>query len=742
MAVNVKLGVDLSSFNSGIREGQSILKGLNAEMKATEAEFKATGNAEKALEQKTKTLNSQLQVQKGIVDQAQKALKAMDEAGVKPTDAAYQKLYATMMNATAGMNETQAALNNLTASEQTAAAGANNLTNSVNSIGKKISLDQVISGIDSITRGLENAAKKAVSLGEAIWNNVMDSARLSDDILTQAGILDMTPEQYQQYKGVFNTIGEVTISEWAATKRKIEKVMVDPNSQIDVLRALGFTQIVDGKESNQEIVNIADNWEGVFWQVGSELQKRVESGELTTEMADVYGEALFGKKYSSMKNLLKLGQEGFEAALKEQNIISDEALEKDAALNDAVIKLQDSFNALKAEVTSALAPALTDAANALDGVLGKVLEYLKTEEGKEMLKSLSDSVSSLFEDLGKIDPEKVVKSFTTVFNDLVSGLQWIVENKSTLVGALQAIVVGWGGLSLFGGALQILRLIEGLQGLGILGGGKAAADAASGTASGGNWLSGVMPGIGSKLPALASWTSVNGGPVWDWLTHESPLGTIFQGVESIGDWWSRMLKEQQERTDTFGDNWNPNSADANVIMKNAGNTIRFWDDFWSQVFTGGTGWNWGPQQEGTGSDWTDEEAQNLADAIAKRTEEMEGVTVDVEPEAPIDSAQKISEQIGTVQVPVQLLMMGGGSGMVPFPIEGFHANGLPFVPFDNYLALLHRGERVMPAREVASRNFSSNLYVENMNMNGGLSADALAAAIAGRNRRMMAGYGS
>jgi hypothetical protein len=48
----------------------------------------------------------------------------------------------------------------------------------------------------------------------------------------------------------------------------------------------------------------------------------------------------------------------------------------------------------------------------------------------------------------------------------------------------------------------------------------------------------------------------------------------------------------------------------------------------------------------------------------------------------------------------------------------------------------------VPAREVASRSFSSNLYVENMNMGGSMSADALAAAIAGRNRRLMAGYGS
>ena len=70
-----------------------------------------------------------------------------------------------------------------------------------------------------------------------------------------------------------------------------------------------------------------------------------------------------------------------------------------------------------------------------------------------------------------------------------------------------------------------------------------------------------------------------------------------------------------------------------------------------------------------------------------------------------------------------------------------HANGLSYVPNEG-LYHLHRGERVVPAREVASRSFSSNLYVENMNMGGGLSADALAAAIAGRNRRMMAGYGS
>ena len=151
MAVNIKMGVDIGNFTAGIKEGQQILKGLNAEMKASEAEFKATGNAEQKLTSQTKTLNSQLNVQKGIADQAKQALDAMTNNGIKPTDAAYQKMYVTMMNAEAGMNEAQAQLNALGTGAKDAASGTDQLASSVASIGKKISLDQVIGGIDKIT---------------------------------------------------------------------------------------------------------------------------------------------------------------------------------------------------------------------------------------------------------------------------------------------------------------------------------------------------------------------------------------------------------------------------------------------------------------------------------------------------------------------------------------------------------------------------------------------------------------
>ena len=83
---------------------------------------------------------------------------------------------------------------------------------------------------------------------------------------------------------------------------------------------------------------------------------------------------------------------------------------------------------------------------------------------------------------------------------------------------------------------------------------------------------------------------------------------------------------------------------------------------------------------------------------------------------------------------------GGGGGKYSYLAE--HANGLPLVPYDGYLARLHKGERVVPAREVQSRSYNSNLYVESMYMNNGTDAAGLAAAMAAAQRRTMSGFGS
>ena len=92
-----------------------------------------------------------------------------------------------------------------------------------------------------------------------------------------------------------------------------------------------------------------------------------------------------------------------------------------------------------------------------------------------------------------------------------------------------------------------------------------------------------------------------------------------------------------------------------------------------------------------------------------------------------------AEAIRNIQIPSILGLFGGFAS---------HANGIWSVPFDGYGAILHKGERILPAREAGGRTFSSNLYVENMNMNNGQDAAGLAAAMAAAQRRTMSGYGS
>ena len=183
---NVKMGADISSFKSGISAAKNEVKTLDQQMKMLDASMKAEGRSEQTLNQQTQTLNSRLAAQKNIAKQAEAALKAMTQAGVDPASDSYQKMAREMLAAQTGMMETQAALNDLGNGAVKAAGGVSQLESGLNGISKKISLEQVRDVVGKISDGLENAAKKAVNLGKAIWENITDVARFSDDTATQA----------------------------------------------------------------------------------------------------------------------------------------------------------------------------------------------------------------------------------------------------------------------------------------------------------------------------------------------------------------------------------------------------------------------------------------------------------------------------------------------------------------------------------------------------------------------------
>ena len=738
---NVKMGADISSFKSGIAAAKSEVKTLDQQMKMLDATLKAEGKSEQTLAMQTQTLNQRMAAQKNMANQAEAALKAMTKAGIDPTSEAYQRMAREMLAAQTGMMETQAALNDLGSSAITAAGGVGQLETGLNGISKKISLEQVKSVVDNISGGLENAAKKAVNLGKAIWENITDVARFSDDTATQAMILNMNVEDYQAYKKVFDTVGEITVQEWQKAKLKVQKAINDPTQdQVDVLKILGISTKQWGSlkgQSGQAL--IGKNFEDMFWEIGETLRKKVESGEMTQDLADTYANTLFGKSFANLNPMFAMGKNAFEEEVQKQIVASKEAIQKNAELNDKLIKLQSDFESLKVEVLSGLAPALTAGAEALDGLLEMVMEYLKTPEGQEALKDMETAVSGLFDDLGKIDPEQVVSGFTDVFNTVVGGLQWLVENKDTAGEVLLSIVGVWGTAKVVGGALDVLKLIDGIRGL------RAAEAASAGAAAGSAWGAGFASAVAKAAPWLiAIYTLLNPSGTGDELGNNTLIdenGNLTPEGRSVGlrqDENGNIIEDRaqiiNEAAQKAWDLYRTNQL-TQAGMEELRNTVLNDKEFQSlmEKFISFRNEN---------GDWRNVEDIDLTEWL----NEHEPPKVIIQPEAPEGSAADIAAQIGTVTVYVEPIVgdpvnntdkrrRNGLSG-----IPGY-ANGIQFVP-DTRLAWLHPGETVTPARQVTSRNYSSNLYVEKMIMNNGTDARGLADEIAAAQRRQAGGFGS
>lgn len=726
---SAKFDVDISSFKSGIDAAKSEVKTLNQQMKMLDATIKAEGKSEQTLAQQTQTLNSRLAAQKSIANQAEAALKNMSDNGVDPASEAYQKMARELLAAQTGMKETEAALKELGSGAENAAEGADKLETGLKGITKKISLDQVISGISKISDGLKNAGKHAVNLGESLFNAVMDKARLADDNATMAMMYGIDLDTYLKMQGLVASGMDTSVEAILKAQTKLNKGIGDSKAQ-ETLRELKITMSTLEDTGDGILEFVRKDPEKLFWEIGDAIMAMGDAYDKEAAAQNVFGRSwkelvpLF-KEYKSL--------EEYQKALNGVQVISEESNESLTGMADSFDKLHQKLNTLTTEILAQFAPGLTSLADSLSGLLTEVLDYLDTPKGKEQLSEMAESFNSLFDGLKDISAEDAVNTFKNVFEKIVSGFHWISENSGTLLTALEGIGAFWAGLKVSEGVLTLLKVINGLKDLLGIGGGAAAGGGFGTTV--GNALTGA---VGKAAGVLGNATLMNNVPaIADWFVHNTSLGQEwFLGTREKGSTW----KDIQENASTFADDWK-NNALIKPIIDGYTNAINFWNEFYTNA--GKTAQTAGKYiqiagENTHGDDWT------IEDALREAT----GGTVPVEitPEAPEDSAAKLAEQIGTVTIPVALKMaavqqvvggiMAGAQALLPG-----HANGLPFVPYDGYLALLHQGERVMTATENRHYTYNSHNYFGNVNLNNGQDIENLCDRIDVHNRRQQAGYG-
>ena len=399
--ISVQMGVSgISQFKNAFNQAQQSVKTLDAELKKNEAAYKATGDKEKYMANQSAALEKKLEAQKNAAKAAEAALKQMEQQGVNPASAAYQKMRQNLENAQAGMYNTQSAIASLGTTGEKAATQAEKLQGSLSSINKKVNLDAVIGGIGRITSGLEKAAQKAIEVGKNIWDNIMDSAAYADDTATLASRMGLTIDEVQRMQYVANRF-EAPVETVAKSWKKVKMSMTSDNDDImTAFRKLGIGIREGGRAIQNTYGSIPlRDYKDIFWETGEALMKLTEDSE-QERMAQL----LLGRSWDELAPLFRAGRKEYEAAMKSAPVASEEAIQNAAELNDKVAELEQSFMTLKTEVVGDIAPALTEAATTLEGLINSVTTYLQSDAGQEALQNMATAVSGLFEDLGKIDP--------------------------------------------------------------------------------------------------------------------------------------------------------------------------------------------------------------------------------------------------------------------------------------------------------------------------------------------------
>ena len=786
----VKMGVDVTQFKQGMRDAQNSVKTLDQELKRSEAQYKATGDKEKYMSEQTRLLKQKLEEQKTAAKNAQKALDEMRKNGVQQTSNEYQTMARQLAAAQTGMYNTEAALNSLNDAQVKTAQSANELNTNVEGIGKKLSLQQVQSGLKSIDDMLKSAASSALQIGKNIVSSVTDTAGWADDLLTNSVIYGIDQDTLQKWDRAA-THFDVTLEALVKSRQKLAQNMKYGREEVmDACEELGvspYKAIVAGgktEEAKRELKGIGD----FIWEVGEKLAAMDRDDPNTEGLAM----KLLGRNWSELLPLFTQGRDAYEQFMGTVSTVDEETVQNAAGANEAIDALQYEWQVTTRELSGSLAPALTEISNILQGVLKEFNDYLKTDEGKAKMKELTDAVTNLFQGLKGIKADDVLDTAKNILDGIVNALTWIANNWQEVEAGIRAIAGAWIALKVTEGVTAMINLVNGLSGLGA--GSAAAAGASYGSSWGGGFATAALAAIVKAVPWLAGlavwsqgvWDENYVGSTEDKDYYKDVVTNLYDGaeitdaavetymnltelgataeevataMEEFGLTMKKEVTEQREKDQEKRD-WRDEMQGAGlyeaVWLKSNTNEYRRLQEYWDKYRTGTS----------TNEDWAN--LMNYFSGGNHNGYDMTSMTRVLQRMYSLDrSLEDLPNEVFGLDANLNLtddaqeILQGEADGLKPVSVPGVislgfgrdngggenggsagFANGLWSVPWDGYPAILHKGERVLTARENRQYTYNNNTYFGSVNLNNGMEIDALSESIARQNRRHNAGYGT
>ena len=499
--IKTTLAVDgEQAFKRAINEANTSMKNLGTQLSLASAEFRKDGDAMKLMETRSKALNGQISQQEEIVKALEKAVSDSTKAYGENSDktekweAELNRAKAKLVNLQSELALNEQGLDRSGKAFDDSSQHAADYQATLQTIGKNVSFETVSRGIDGITGKFENAVKQVWNFAKGLKDAMVDSGKWADDLVTDATKYKMDPEELQrwQYASKFvDTEVETIFNARNKLTSKMSKGWKD--GDLDMWKVLGI-DLTDAETGT------ARDKMDVLWEVGETLMHVSDMQERgsTNLDAEALSMEVFGKSWRDLLPLFTAGREEFERYMSEAPVVANENVDALTKSNDAVDRLNSSWETLKLDFFAQIAPTMTEVTNALSGMLNEFNKWIETEEGKQAMSDLSDAIKELFSGVSDIKFKDIIDTVKTAINGIKDALVWLSENKDGVYDALKMIGAGFALLKVSQLAIDIGKVVNGskdLLGIGkgggtgeTPGGGTGGTgDVTGGTAGGGFW---------------------------------------------------------------------------------------------------------------------------------------------------------------------------------------------------------------------------------------------------------------
>ena len=553
--VNVKMGVSgVAQFKQNINQAKTSIKTLDAQLALTEKQYKATGDSEEYLQKKTEQLQSKMEAQKTVIENTEKALNNMRTRGVDMNSTAFQSMVQQLTRANADLLDTQMQLEGVTSAADDTASAVTDMSGDLSNIGSQVSFQTVTDGLDKITSGLQTIVTKAWEAGKALFTLTLGSAGWADEINEAAQKAGLTTKQYQQMQAAALQV-DTSIDSIISGQQKLSQAAEKDNDDMNEI----FARLGVQTKRYGEVRDLND----LFWETGEALMK-IDNAADQNNM----GKKLFGQ-WRELIPMFQMGREEYEKMVESQTYVDDEHMESLQELDDSYQDMQHQIEVLKNTFFAELAPSIKTVTDALSGLVQEFNEYLKTDEGKEMMNSLSENIKSLFDSITNFDPEDAIQKISDVMGGIQSGFQWIADNWEGVKTGLLAIAAGWAAIKVATFGLNIGKLVSGFQGLFGGGGNGGTGTGGSGTGTTAGYRSSATSGasafgvgITTAASKAANFLSVGGMPLAvgaDMFLNQTNAGRALRDGGDVLEGLSQDLTEKQEEinknAETLVDDW-------------------------------------------------------------------------------------------------------------------------------------------------------------------------------------------